>query len=83
MSGRANRVHFALTCSRQARAAEGCLDFAVSEDPVEPDRVNVFERWESAEALEGNRGSGMDQAQIAMIAGASVRRYSAEDIGSA
>lgn len=67
----------------QARAAQGCLDFAVSADTADPDRVNIFERWQSVEALEGFRGSGMDDAQIAMIAGASVRRYTAEDAGSA
>lgn len=67
----------------EARAAEGCLDFAVSADVADPDRVNIFERWQSVEALEGFRGSGMDDGQIAMIAGASVRRYTAEDAGSA
>jgi quinol monooxygenase YgiN len=67
----------------EARAAEGCLDFAVSADVADPDRVNIFERWQSVEALEGFRGSGMDEAQIAMIARGSVRRYAAEDIGSA
>ena len=67
----------------EARAAEGCLDFAVSADVVDPDRVNIFERWQSVEALEGFRGSGMDDGQIAMIAGGSVRRYTAEDAGPA
>lgn len=67
----------------EARAAEGCLDFAVSADVADPDRVNIFERWQSVEALEGFRGSGMDETQIAMIARGSVRRYAAEDIGSA
>lgn len=67
----------------QARAADGCLDFAVSADAVDPHRVNIFERWQSVEALEGFRGSGMDDGQIAMIAGATVRRYTAEDAGSA
>ena len=67
----------------QARAADGCLDFAVSADAVEADRVNIFERWRSVEALDGFRGSGMDDGQIAMIARASVRRYAAEDAGPA
>ncbi|MDB5468887.1 MAG: hypothetical protein JWR84_447 [Caulobacter sp.] len=67
----------------KARAAEGCLDFAVSADAIEADRVNIFERWRSIETLEGFRGSGMDDGQIAMIARASVRRYAAEDVGSA
>ncbi|MDO9338560.1 MAG: antibiotic biosynthesis monooxygenase family protein [Caulobacter sp.] len=66
-----------------ARAAEGCLDFAVSADTVEADRVNIFERWASVEALEAFRGSGMDDGQMAMIARGSVRRYRAEDAGAA
>jgi quinol monooxygenase YgiN len=41
-----------------ARTAPGCLDFAVSADPVDPGRVNVFERWEGREPLEAFRGQG-------------------------
>ncbi|MFI9842972.1 putative quinol monooxygenase [Nonomuraea sp. NPDC051941] len=36
---------------RQARAEPGCLDYVVAADPVEPGRVNVYERWESKEHL--------------------------------
>ena len=39
----------------RCRAAPGCLDVAISADPLEPDRVNVFEHWESATALEAWR----------------------------
>ncbi len=28
----------------QARGAAGCLDFAITADPTDPGRVNVFER---------------------------------------
>jgi quinol monooxygenase YgiN len=38
-----------------ARATAGCLDFVQAADPVEPDRVNVYERWESDEALHAFR----------------------------
>ena len=41
-----------------ARATPGCLDFAVSGDPVEPDRVNISERWTDRAALDQFRGSG-------------------------
>ena len=30
-----------------ARAAEGCIDFHLSADPIESDRINVYERWET------------------------------------
>ncbi|MFE6026723.1 putative quinol monooxygenase [Streptomyces niveus] len=32
---------------RRARSEPGCLDYVVAADPVEPGRVNVYERWES------------------------------------
>jgi quinol monooxygenase YgiN len=35
----------------KARAYPGCLDVAISADPVDPGRVNLFEYWESAEVL--------------------------------
>ena len=40
---------------RRARAAPGCLDLAVTADPLDPARVNTFERWESTEELEAFR----------------------------
>lgn len=43
---------------RLARAANGCHDYAVSADAVDPDRVNIFERWEDAASLGAFRGSG-------------------------
>jgi quinol monooxygenase YgiN len=42
---------------RIARQAPGCLDFAVSADPVDPARVNVFERWARREDLDAFRAS--------------------------
>lgn len=41
-----------------ARRAAGCLDFAVSPDPVEENRVNIFEKWESREKFLAFRGDG-------------------------
>ncbi|MEU5995816.1 antibiotic biosynthesis monooxygenase family protein [Spirillospora sp. NPDC047418] len=58
-----------------ARAAPGCLDFAVSADLVEPDRVNVYERWESGEDVERFRGAGPEPEQAAQIRHAEVMRY--------
>ena len=60
---------------QQARTAPGCLDFAITADPVEPDRVNVYERWESDAHLERFRGSGPDTGQTAQIRDALVRKY--------
>lgn len=60
---------------QQARTAPGCLDFAITADPVEMDRVNVYERWESDAHLERFRGSGPDAEQTAQLRDAQVRRY--------
>jgi quinol monooxygenase YgiN len=58
-----------------ARAAPGCLDFTLSADPIEPDRINVFERWESDEDLERFRGAGPDEEQAVQIRAAEVNRF--------
>jgi quinol monooxygenase YgiN len=39
---------------RRARTERGCLDYVVAADPVEPDRVNIFERWESQQHLDAH-----------------------------
>ena len=58
-----------------ARQAPGCLDFSVSADLVEPDRINVYERWASRDAVEAFRGSGPSAAQQSAIRRASVAEY--------
>ncbi|MDQ3989445.1 MAG: antibiotic biosynthesis monooxygenase [Actinomycetota bacterium] len=60
---------------QQARTAPGCLDFTITADLVEADRVNVYERWESDAQLERFRGSGPDAEQTAQIRDALVRKY--------
>ncbi len=59
----------------QARKAPGCLDFALSPDPLEPDRINVYERWKSDEDLERFRGEGPDADQAAQLRDAEVAKY--------
>lgn len=58
-----------------ARRTKGCFDFAVSEDSVDPNRVNVFERWQNEEALTAFRGTGPDSDLSSLIASASVSHY--------
>lgn len=67
---------------RLARQAPGCLDFAVSADPVDPARVNVFERWAGREDLDAFRASGDpdDQAiEFSRIRRFEIEEYSVED----
>ncbi|AZM46438.1 putative quinol monooxygenase [Streptomyces sp. WAC 06738] len=59
----------------QARAAAGCLDFALSPDPVEADRINVYERWETDEDVLRFRGTGPDADQSVRILDADVHKY--------
>lgn len=62
----------------QARRMRGCLDFVQSADPIEPDRINVYERWDSDEALMSFRTSGDEEiAPISTpdVLGADVAKY--------
>jgi len=67
---RADRDRYVADCIavvQQARTAQGCLDFAITADTVEPDRINVYERWESDAHLERFRGAGPDAGQTVQI----------------
>ena len=39
-----------------ARTTPGCVDFSLSADLVDADRINIFEQWDSVEAVERFRG---------------------------
>lgn len=60
---------------RLARAAEGCLDFALSPDLLDPGRINIFERWRTLAALEAFRGSGPSGEQAPPILEADVLQF--------
>lgn len=58
-----------------ARRAAGCLDFHLSADPLENDRINVFERWDDAQSVERFRGAGPSDDQEAVIVEAHVDQH--------
>jgi quinol monooxygenase YgiN len=58
-----------------ARRAEGCLDFSLSADLIEADRINVYERWESDDVLSRFREGGPSEEQATQILSAEVRKY--------
>ena len=60
---------------QEARASDGCIDFHISADPIEADRINIFEQWESTEAVEAFRGSGPSDDQQAAILDAKVTQH--------
>jgi quinol monooxygenase YgiN len=59
----------------RARGADGCLDFAITADLLDPGRVNIFERWESQAAVESFRRSGPRRRAGAAMLSASVAEY--------
>ncbi|MGL5929418.1 MAG: putative quinol monooxygenase [Dermatophilaceae bacterium] len=66
------------TVAPGARRAPGCLDFVQAADPIDPARINVYERWESDEALLAFRASGGDDedwSTVPDIVAAEVRKY--------
>lgn len=74
----ADRAAYLAGCAEvveQARAAAGCLDFAVSPDLVDPGRINVFERWESQVAVAAFRGGGPPDEQGADLVSAAVGEF--------
>ena len=74
----AERAEYLAGCTdvvRQARAAEGCVDFTISADLVDDARINVYERWETQAAVEAFRGSGPSDEQGAAIRSASVAEF--------
>ncbi len=61
----------------EARRTDGCLDFSIAADLVDPGRINVYERWESNDAVDAFRGDGVQGEQAAAIRSASVAEYGA------
>ena len=60
---------------KAARGADGCLDFAISADLVDPGRINIFERWESQAAVEQFRDGGPSDEQGAAMLKATMAEY--------
>ena len=58
-----------------ARRAQGCIDFHLSADPIDPDRINVFEQWENVEAVDRFRDSGPSGDQQDSIIAAHVQQH--------
>ncbi|WP_433797354.1 putative quinol monooxygenase [Actinoplanes sp. CA-252034] len=61
--------------TRLARQAGGCLDFVQAPDPLDAERITVFERWESDEHLHAFRDSPGPQPELPAINSADVRKY--------
>lgn len=64
---------------RLARCATGCRDFAVSADLIDPNRINVYEEWETRDDLTRFRESGPDAALMDLIVEVRVREFVVAD----
>lgn len=71
---RDEHVRASVASVRAARRAPGCVDFAVSADPLDPARVNVFECWESDETLQAFRAGG-DEPDAEPVDFERIRRF--------
>jgi quinol monooxygenase YgiN len=59
----------------QARQTTGCLDFVQAADPLDPSRINIFERWDTEDHLLAFRGEGEPESDSPPIQSANVKRY--------
>lgn len=62
-----------------ARNTQGCVDFAVSPDLIDPDRVNIFEQWTNAEALRAFREDGPGEDISGLVRQFDIKEY---DVGA-
>jgi quinol monooxygenase YgiN len=59
----------------QARENEACDDFSVSPDPIDLNRVNIYEKWKSRSALDAFRGSGPESDIFSLVVCFDVNEY--------
>ena len=72
---RAEYLHGCVEAMELARRSDGCLDFSLTPDPIDPCRINVFEHWDSVDAVEAFRGSGPSVEQATAIRDAVVYQH--------
>jgi quinol monooxygenase YgiN len=65
---------------KKARQADACLDSAITADLLDPGRVNLFERWESQEAVKTFRRRGPSTKQRAAMLSVSLAEYDIADV---
>ncbi len=82
---RAAYLELAKTATALAREAPGCLEFVQAPDPIEADRIVIYERWESEQALLAFRNWDPEPAptRLPEVLGADVLRYEISSFGPA
>ena len=64
----------------RARQAPGCLDLAITADPLDPTRVNVFERWQSKGHLDEWRAVARAPRSKIKLGSVDVMMYVVSDV---
>jgi quinol monooxygenase YgiN len=59
----------------QARVLHACEDFSVSPDPIDENRVNIFEKWIARVPLDEFRNSGPDNDSFSLVESFDVNEY--------
>ena len=65
----------------RARSAPGCLDFAMTADPVDSDRINLFEFWQSEKDLNSWRTVAKHPKKIAPMLRMEVQKHVIQQSG--
>lgn len=68
-------INASLEAVSQARKHPDCEDFSVSADPIDQNRVNIFEKWKSRASLDVFRAEGPDNGSFALIDAFHVAEY--------
>ncbi|MGH3381988.1 MAG: putative quinol monooxygenase [Actinoallomurus sp.] len=60
---------------RLARTTPGCHDFVVAADPLDAERINIYERWTNRAVLHAFRGDGPNDELNTLIVSADVDEF--------
>ena len=68
-------VNKSLAAMKLARENSACEDFSVSPDPIDINRVNIFERWKSRSSLDKFRNAGPESDIFSIVEAFDVNEY--------
>ena len=66
--------------TKRTRRAAGCLDVAISPDPVDLTRVNIFELWDSTAHMERHRVQTVIPDSGVAIHGGKLQEFSIQSV---
>jgi quinol monooxygenase YgiN len=65
----------------RARSAPGCLDMAIAADPVDSNRINMFEFWRSEKDLNSWRAASHAPKKVARILRVEMQKHTIQQSG--